>query len=73
MASRLSAGAREPQAPEWMSLQRAALRFEVSVDTLRRRVAAGELPASRMGRRLIRVRVAALERVLRPIPSAQRT
>ena len=56
-----------------MSLQRAALRFEVSVDALRRRVAAGELPASRMGRRLIRVRVADLERVLRPIPTAQRT
>jgi excisionase family DNA binding protein len=53
MASRVSAGSREPQAPEWMSLERAALRFEVSVDTLRRRVAAGELPASRMGRRLI--------------------
>ena len=70
MASRQSAGVREPQAPEWMSLQRAALRFEVSVDTLRRRVAAGELPASRMGRRLIRVRVADLERVLRPIPTA---
>ena len=28
MASRLSAGAREPQAPEWMSLQRAALRLK---------------------------------------------
>ena len=73
MASRQSAGVREPQAPEWISLQRAALRFEVSVDTLRRRVAARELPASRMGRRLIRVRVADLERVLRPIPTAQRT
>lgn len=37
----------------------------ISVDTLRRRVAAGELVASGMGRRLIRVRVAHLERVLR--------
>ena len=37
MASRLSPAAREPQAQEWMSLQRAALRYGVSGDTLRHR------------------------------------
>ena len=50
MASRQSAGVREPQAPEWISLQRAALRFEVSVDTLRRRVAAGGAPGVTNGK-----------------------
>jgi len=73
VASRLSPAAREPQAQERMSLQRAALRYGVSGDTLRHRVAAEELPASRLGRRLVRVRVADLEHALRPIPSAQRT
>jgi hypothetical protein len=47
------------------------LAYCVSVDTLRRRVAAGELPASRLGRRLIRVRIADLDRMFRPIPNAQ--
>lgn len=55
--------------PEWLSLQQAALLFGVSVDTLRRRIAAGRLPASRFGARLIRVRVKDLERLHRPIPT----
>lgn len=42
--------------PEWLSLQQAAALHGVSVDTLRRRIAAGRLPASRFGERLIRVR-----------------
>lgn len=54
--------------PEWLSLQQAAAVYGVSVDTLRRRVAAGELPASRCGARLIRVRVDDLDRMFRPIP-----
>jgi excisionase family DNA binding protein len=55
-------------APEWLSLQQAAAIYGVSVDTLRRRIAAGKLPASRFGVRLIRVRVADLDRLYRPIP-----
>ena len=55
-------------APEWLSLQQAALAYGVSVDTLRRRIAAGKLPASRLGERLIRVRVEDLDRLFRPIP-----
>lgn len=43
--------------PEWLSLQQAAAFYGVSVDTLRRRIAAGKLRASRFGVRLIRVRV----------------
>jgi excisionase family DNA binding protein len=58
---------------EWLSLQQAALIYAVSVDTLRRRIATGELPASRIGARLIRVRTADLDRVCRPIVVVQRT
>jgi excisionase family DNA binding protein len=58
-----------PPAPEWLSLQKAALIYDVSVDTLRRRISAGRLPASRFGVRLIRVRIADLERLYRPIPA----
>jgi len=55
-------------APEWLSLQQAATIYGVSVDTLRRRISAGKLPASRFGARLIRVRVQDLERLYRPNP-----
>ena len=53
--------------PEWLSLQQAALAYGVSVDTLRRRIATGALPASRIGARLIRVRIADLDEVCHPI------
>lgn len=55
--------------PEWVSLQQSALLYGVSVDTLRRRIAHGHLPASRFGGRLIRVRLEDLERLFRPIPT----
>jgi excisionase family DNA binding protein len=56
--------------PEWLSLQQAAAIYGVSVDTLRRSISAGELPASRLGVRLIRVRLDDLERLFRPVPTA---
>lgn len=43
--------------------------YSVSVDLLRQRIAAGELPAVHAGRRLIRVRLEDLKRVFRPVPS----
>ncbi len=58
--------------PEWLSLQQAAALYGVSVDTLRRRIAAGRLPASRFGERLIRVRAEDLDRLFRPIPTGDR-
>ena len=54
--------------PEWISLQQAALLYGVSVDTLRRRISEGKLPASRFGVRLIRVRMEDLDRLYRRIP-----
>jgi len=56
-------------APEWLSLQQAALAYGVSVDTLRRRIRHGQLPASRFGQRLIRVRAQDLDKLFRPIPT----
>ncbi len=53
---------------EWVSLQQAALRVGVSVDTLRRRIRAGKLRAYRFGERLIKIRVEDLDNLVRPIP-----
>jgi len=58
-------------APEWLSLQQAAHVYGISVDTLRRSITAGQLPASRLGIRLIRVRVTDLDQLFRPIPTAE--
>ena len=43
--------------------------LQVGHDTLRRRIAAAKLPASRFGVRLIRVRIEDLDRLYRPIPN----
>ena len=54
----------------FVSLAQAADILGISVHTLRRRIAAGDLPAFRTGRRIIRVRIADLEKLLRRVPSA---
>ncbi len=56
----------------FVSLAQAAEILGISVRTLRRRIAAGELPAFRTGRRIIRVRISDLERMLRRVPSTGR-
>jgi excisionase family DNA binding protein len=53
----------------FISLTQAAEMLNISVPTLRRRIAAGELPAFRSGRRIIRIRVSDLEAILRRVPS----
>jgi excisionase family DNA binding protein len=53
----------------WLSLKQAATIYGVSVDTLRRRITAGKLPALRFGPRLIRVRACDVEALFRPIPT----
>lgn len=57
--------------PEWLSLQQAAAIYGVSVDTLRRRIRHGQLPASRFGKRLIRVRTQDLDRLFHTIPTVR--
>ena len=58
-----------PPTREWLSMQQAATIYGISVDTLRRHISAGRLPASRLGVRLIRVRVEDLDRLFRRIPA----
>lgn len=55
---------------EWISLREAARIFGVSVDTLRRRISTGELPAVKLGYKTIRVRREHLDKLFRPIPAA---
>lgn len=55
----------------FISLSAAADILGLSVHTLRRRIAAGELPAFRTGRRIIRVRLRDLENLLHKVPSAK--
>jgi excisionase family DNA binding protein len=53
------------------SIQEAARRCAVHPDTIRRRIAAGQLTAYRFGPKLIRVDMGELEALLRPIPTAR--
>ena len=55
----------------FISLSAAADMLGISVHTLRRRIAAGELPAFRSGRRIIRVRVSDLEKLLHRVPTSR--
>mgnify|MGYP001329899438 CR=1 FL=1 len=54
---------------EYISLREGARIYGVSVDTLRRRISEGVLPAIKSGYKLIRVRIADLDRVFRPMPT----
>lgn len=56
---------------EYLPLSDAAMIYHVSVDTLRRRIIDGSLPAVRSGRRIIRVNTTDLERLFRPVQSAR--
>ena len=51
------------------SIQEAARLYHVHPDTIRRRIAAGQLTGHRFGPRLIRVDLAELEVLLKPIPT----
>ena len=53
-----------------LKLPAAADLYGVSVKTLRRRIASGDLTGYRLGARIIVVDVDELEALLRPIPSA---
>nr|WP_238555696.1 helix-turn-helix domain-containing protein [Gordonia amicalis] len=50
-----------------LSLSQAATLLGVSTRTIRRWIAAGELPAARIGPKLLRIRVEDLERLGTPI------
>ncbi len=57
-----------PAARRLVSLPEAAEILAVSVKTVRRYIAAGELDAVRLGRRTIRIRIDSLDRIIEEHP-----
>lgn len=55
--------------PLRLKLSAAAARHDVHPDTLRRRIARGDLHAYRLGARIITVDVAELDELFRPVPT----
>lgn len=51
----------------------AAQRWDVSVDTIRRLIAAGKVTGYRLNGRIIRVNVAEVDACFKPVPSAAMT
>lgn len=56
--------------PRYITIDEAATHLGVSPLTIRRRISSGDLPAFKMGRRAIRVRIEDVEALLEPIPTA---
>jgi len=50
----------------------AAARWDVSVDTIRRMIAAGQITGYRLNNRIVRVDMAEVDAVFRPIPTTGR-
>lgn len=57
--------------PKWLTLAQAAQILGVCTRTIRRRISAGELPANKIGRKAIRIKLADLDLISRRIPSAR--
>ncbi|MET4157958.1 helix-turn-helix domain-containing protein [Agromyces sp. PvR057] len=55
---------------EWLTLREAAERLRAHPGTIRARIASGALPAYRIGPRGLRLRVADVDALLRPVPVA---
>ena len=54
---------------EWVSLREAAKIYAISTYTLRRRIASGDVPAVKLGYKLIRVRISDLDKLFPAIPT----
>lgn len=70
MSVKRTVAAQETTHPRWISIRQAAASYGVSVDTIRRRIATGQLPASRCGGRIIRLRITDLDRLFKPLTAA---
>lgn len=57
---------------EWLSLQQIATEFGISDRTVRRMVADGRIPASRLGPRLVRIHRRDVAQAFAPIPAVTR-
>ena len=53
-----------------VGLAEAAERADVSIATIRRRISDGSLPAVRVGPKLLKVDLADLDKLARPVPAA---
>lgn len=53
-----------------VGLDEAAVYLDVTTKTVRRLIASGQLPAYRLGKRLIKIRVADLESLMKPVGGA---
>jgi len=56
---------------QWISLREAALIYGVSTYTLRRRIASGDLPAVKLGYKIIRVRIEDLNKLFPILPTTR--
>lgn len=65
----MSATKKNTTARRWVSIAEAAEYAGVSDKTIRRRIADGSLPARRLGRRLLRVELADIDEMMRPVPA----
>lgn len=70
-ANRRHSAARGDDHRKFISQEAAAERWDVSVDTIRRQIAAGKLTGYRLGGRIIRVDQAELDACFTVIPSAR--
>lgn len=61
----------QPHEPEYLAPKQAAELVGVHPLTIRRAIASGDLPAMRMGPRIIRVKRSDVLAMLRPIPTAR--
>jgi excisionase family DNA binding protein len=63
----MAAPQKSTQTSPWMTLQQAAIYVATSVKTIRRLIAAGDLPAYLCGKRGLRVRRDDLDKMMRPL------
>lgn len=55
---------------KWLTQDEAADYLKITSRTVRRMVATGQLPAYRLGPRLLRIDLADVDALLRPVPTA---
>lgn len=70
MSTRTASLTTHPKKRRWVSQAEAAEYLGITDRTLRRMVASGELPAYRLGKRLLRFEQADVDALLRPVPTA---
>lgn len=60
-----------PATTQYLRLDAAAQRWDVSIDTIRRLISSGQLPAYRLNGRILRVELSALDACFRPVTTGR--